>query len=90
VYEQLCIIAGGLNANRVEFWQGWHDELRHPSSRYVNAEQAAHWIQRADDARAKNDLTGLKESVRELWKLRLPDQLQSSQDQAMQSGLKSD
>lgn len=90
VYEQLCIIAGGLNANRVEFWQGWHDELRHPSSRYVNAEQAAHWIQRADDARSRNDLPGLKESVRELWKLRLPDQLQSSQDQAMQSGLKSD
>ncbi|HVX86381.1 MAG TPA: Hsp70 family protein [Phycisphaerae bacterium] len=90
VYDQLCIIASGLNANRAEFWQGWHDELRHPSSRYVNAEQAAHWIQRADDARARNDLTGLKESVRELWKLRLPDQLEASQDQAMQSGLKSD
>jgi hypothetical protein len=70
------------------FWKEIFDGMCEPSREFINNVVAQEWLAKGAEAASQGDGEGLREAVRQLWKLQPPDQADADQEQALKSGLK--
>ncbi|UPT73197.1 MAG: hypothetical protein M0D55_15065 [Elusimicrobiota bacterium] len=69
------------------FWKEVFESMQEPGCSYLNEAEAKRWIAQGNAAVKQGDGDGLRESVRQLWKLQTPTQAQAEQEKALRSGL---
>ncbi|HAM34542.1 MAG TPA: hypothetical protein DCP85_01260 [Elusimicrobia bacterium] len=69
------------------FWKEVFESMQQPDCSYLNDTEAKRWIDKGNAAVKQGDGEGLRESVRQLWKLQTPTQAQAEQEKALRSGL---
>ena len=69
-------------------WDNVLDYLKRPGRRFVNPNEARGWIEKADRAKAQNNLAEMRTAVNHAWGLLPPDTAEAAKQQAAQTGLR--
>ena len=88
VKDQLWELRYHIVKDKMWYWQERLAYLKTPGQNFLNKDQAAQHIAQADAANAKNDMAALRSAVNRASALLPPDQVESAQEQAAQSGLR--
>ncbi|HYE15002.1 MAG TPA: Hsp70 family protein [Pyrinomonadaceae bacterium] len=70
------------------FWQDWFDHMSRPGQEFVNASEAARWLEEGRQARASGDRRKLERAVRWLWSLRPLEEQEARRERSARPGLK--
>jgi len=88
VKERLYALRGPILDRTPQFWHEVLDWLRQPGRRFVNSATAQTWVNKAEDARARNDLPALREAVNAAYGMLAENRAKIEKDQSAQSGLR--
>jgi molecular chaperone DnaK len=88
VQDQLWELHFHIVKDKMWYWQNRLAILKTPGRSFINKDQAASHIAQAEAANAKGDMAALRSAVNKAWALLPPDQVESAQEQAAQSGLR--
>jgi hypothetical protein len=70
------------------FWREIFDSFHQPEAKFIDDGPARRLLQEGDEAVRRGDGERLRNVVRELWKLKPGDRVESVQDRAIRAGLK--
>lgn len=70
------------------FWQEIFDLMRQPGHQFLNKAEAEQWLSHGEQAIRQGDGEGLREAVRQLWKLQTKSQIEQDRESALRSGLR--
>jgi hypothetical protein len=90
IHEQIWKLFHVVVEEQIWFWENVLENLKSPSERFVNREEAARAIADGEKAQANRDLPGLRSACRRAWALQPKDLVEAAQEKAAQSGLRSD
>jgi molecular chaperone DnaK len=88
VQEQIWRLHNMVVDDQPWFWMSILATLKSPGTRFMNQEQAQRFIHDAENAQARGDLRALRDACNRAWVLQPPEQMETTRQQAAQSGLR--